>query len=192
MAITEKVYSDYEVRTLNFIFGTGASKRVVPVKCVGSLEEESEVRTTTKKCGGVVAKKRTRGTGAGTLKATMHMPWALFVMINGMEDEQLIDGVYAYGKGSVHPEFCITADVFDEDDVEKFRAYPRCVANTGPARKTTNGEEEVAELEAEIGWMPDEHGNGVYEALADELADEQAKAGWLEAFTPELVRVKQA
>jgi hypothetical protein len=40
--------------------------------------------------------------------------------------------------------------------------------------------------------MPDEYGNGMYEALASELTDETAKTTWMNAFTPELVRIASA
>ena len=54
----------------------------------------------------------------------------------------------AYGKNSLHPTFTITADVYDEDDVRKLKAYPMCTMSTGPARKVENGADEVAEVEA--------------------------------------------
>ena len=40
--------------------------------------------------------------------------------------------------------------------------------------------------------MPDEFGNGLYEALVSELTDETAKTTWMTAFTPELVQVESA
>ena len=36
--------------------------------------------------------------------------------------------------------------------------------------------------------MPDEFGNGLYEALASELKDEDIKTTWMTAFTPEIVQ----
>ena len=182
-AIVETVFSEYEVREMHMLFGSDTGI----VKCIGSVEEESTALKITKKCRGVVAKSRTRGTGNGTLKVTMHIPWALYVKISGMESKELVEGVYGYGRSSIHPEFILTADVYDEDDVEKFKAWPRCVLNTGPTRKVENGAEEVAEIEAEIAFMPDEYGFGVYEALADEI-DAEVKGKWLEAFEPSLVR----
>ena len=79
-------------------------------------------------------------------------------------------------------------DIEDEDGAERLKAYPNCVMNTGVTRKIENGAEEVAELELEISAMPDEYGNGMYEALVDELTDATVKDNWLTAFTPTLVQ----
>ena len=81
--ITEKVFSEAEVRKLGIKI-TGAAKADVN-ECVGSVEEELEVKTVTKKCRGVVAKSRTKGTGKGTLKVTAHVEQDLFANMYGME-----------------------------------------------------------------------------------------------------------
>lgn len=185
-AINETIFSEYDVKVLNFIFGTGEAKEVWPVKVIGKLEEESETRKMIKKGRGVQIKNRTWGTGAGTLKLTAHIPYALYVKLHGMDDDKLAEGVHAYGRNSKHPETVVTGDVFDEDDVEKFKAWPSCVVSTGPARSVENGAEEVAETDLEIGFSPDETGRGVYEALADEVT-EAIKTGWMDSFTPALV-----
>lgn len=179
-AIADTVFSEYEVRQMNVIF---ADKQIGTIKCIGSLEEEAEVKTVVKKCRGTVAKTRTRGTGSGTLKVTMHIPFALYNKMLNMDQSGLAKGVMAYGKNSLHPTFTITADVYDEDDVRKLKAYPMCTMSTGPARKVENGADEVAEVEAEIAFNPDEHGNGIYEALATELEPALAQK-WMDQFTP--------
>ena len=189
--ITETVFSEYDVEYMNFIFGTGEGKEVWPVKLIGKLEEESEVRKMIKKARGVPFKNRTWGTGTGTLKLTAHMPHALYVKLHGMDGGKLADGVNAYGRDSRHPEALVTADVLDEDDIEKFKAWPRCVVSTGPARSVENGAEEVAETELEIAFSPDETGMGMYEALAAGLA-KTIQDGWMDSFTPALVAAPSA
>lgn len=195
-AITETVFSEYEVRRLHMIFpalSETEQPEVGTIKCIGSMEEASEVKKVTKNCRGVPAKVRTRGTGTGTLKLTLHMPWELYVRVQALDgDKKLIEGVNAYGRSSLHPEFCLTADVFDEDDVEKFKAWPRCNATTGPARKVENGAEEVAEIDMELSFMPDDYDNGMYEALASDLKDETVKTKWLKEFDPSMVHVTEA
>lgn len=178
------VFSEFEARSMRFVFGEGD---VFDVKCVGKVECEAAIRNIVKNCRGSVAKKRTRPTGEGTLKVTAHIPYELYVRLHDMEREELADGVYAYGQTSLHPEVCVTADIFDEDDNEKFKAWPRCVISTGANQSIENGSDEVAEVELEIGYMPDEFNEGFYEALADGL-DEAIKAAWLNSFTPALVR----
>ena len=71
------------------------------------------------------------------------------------------------------------------------KAYPNGVMNSGVARKIENGAEEVAEIELEIGVMPDEYGNGLYEAPVEGL-DESVAEEWMTAFTPDLVSVESA
>lgn len=179
------VFSDYEVRKLVFKFGEGDP---IEVPCVGSIEEELEVLTITKNCRGVPKKVRSRGKGTGTLKISAHVPNELLTKLYAMGLDGLKEGVRAYGQNSLHPEFVLTADVFDEDDDEKLKAWPRCLVQSNLSRKTENGAEEVAEMELEMSIMPDDDGNGMYEALVSELVDETAKKTWLTAFTPELVK----
>lgn len=187
MAISkETIFSEYDVKCLNFIFTDGENKDVWPVKVIGKLEEESEVRNMIKKGRGVTIKNRTWGTGAGTLKLTAHMPYGLYIKLHGMDSPALAEGVHAYGYDSRHPEACVTGDVFDEDDVEKLKAWPVCVVSTGPARSVENGAEEVAETDLEIGFSPDVNGLGVYEALAADVT-EAIKTGWMDSFAPALV-----
>lgn len=180
-----RVFSDFELRAMSWKFKS--SDAYSPVNCVGSCEEEMEVKPITKSCRGVVVKKVNKGTGNGTLKISAHIPWAEYTQAFGMNLDTLIDGVKAYGQHSVHEEFSVVMDVYDEDGIEKLKAYPKCVMETGVARKIENGAEEVAEIEAEIYVMPDEYGNGLYEALADEIAEEVAST-WMTAFTPALVQ----
>lgn len=182
-----QVFSEYELRRMGIKI-SGEGETYQEANCVGSCEEEMETKVVTKSCRGVVVKTRVKGTGNGTLNISMHIPMKIFNGVFGMNIQGLIEGVKAYGQNSVHPEFSITQDVFDEDGKEKFKAYPRCIMQSGVARSIENGAEEVAEVEMEVSIMPDEYGNGMYEALADDLTDETAKTTWMTAFTPEMVQ----
>lgn len=188
--ITEKVFSEAEVRKIGIKIGEAAKADIN--ECVGTWEEELEVKTVVKKCRGVVSKSRTKGTGNGTIKASMHMEQDLFAEMYGMKQEGLKDGVIAYGTKSLHPVFCVTALVLDEDDNEKLKAYPNCTIQTALTRKVENGAEEIAEIELELAITPDEEGNGMYEAVVTDLTDEDLKTKWLELFTPELVKLEMA
>lgn len=181
-----KVFSDFELDEWGVKLAGGTNYDTV--KCVGSCEEEMNTRIITKKCRGIVKKKKVIPTGEGKFKITAHIPWGIYTDMFGMNVEGLIEGVKAYGVNSVHKEFSSTMHITDEDGVEKYKAYPKCVVETGLARKIENGGEEVAEVELEVSVMPDEYGNGLYEALADELTDDEAKAAWMTAFTPDLVQ----
>ena len=170
------VFSEFEARSMRFIFGEGD---VYDVQCVGKVECEAAIRNIVKNCRGSVAKKRTRPTGEGTLKVTAHIPYELYVRLHDMKREELADGVYAYGQNSLHPEVCV------------FKAWPRCTISTGANQTIENGGDEVAEVEIEIGYMPDAYNEGFYEALAANL-DSTIKDAWLNAFTPDLVRTASA
>lgn len=162
------------------------------VECIGSCEEEMTVKTVTKSCRGVVKKKRSRGTGEGTLKLTAHIPYAIYTEAYGMNLDSLKEGIKAYGQNSIHKVFSLVGHCIDEDNNEKLKAYPNCTITTGVVRKIENGAEEVAELELEIGVMPDDYGNGLYEAAVADLTDESIKNTWMTAFTPELAQVASA
>lgn len=184
--MTNGVFSDFELDKLGIKFKDKTEYQ--SVNCVGSCEEEMESKVVTKSCRGVVVKKIVKGTGNGTLKITAHIPWAVYTEFYGMTLDTLIEGVKAYGRNSVHTSFGAVMHVNDEDGAEKYKAYPNCIMESGVVRKIENGAEEVAELEIEASVMPDEFGNGLYEALADELKDEDVKAQWMTAFTPALVQ----
>lgn len=184
--------SEFEVDKLGLKFAGATSNTYKTVECIGSLEEEMEVKTVVKKCRGVDKKKRSKGTGAGTLKLTAHIPYDIYSEAYGMDLDTLKEGVKAYGQNSVHKEFSLVGHVVDEDGNEKLKAYPNCMITTGVVRKIENGAEEVAELELEIGVMPDTYGNGMYEAAVEELTDETLKTTWMTAFTPEMVQVASA
>lgn len=186
--MTNGVFSDFELDQMGLKFAD--SEDYAKVDCVGSCEEEMETKVISKKCRGTVAKTRTKGTGAGSLKISAHIPWLVYTEAYGMKLDTLIEGVMAYGRNSVHKVFGLVMHIKDEDGVEKLKAYPNCIMTNGVTRKIENGAEEVAELEIEISVMPDDYGNGLYEAIVDELTDETVKNTWMTAFTPELVQVK--
>lgn len=190
--MTNGVFSDFEVREMGIKFASSTATTYQTANCVGSCEEEMETKVITKSCRGVVKKKKVKGTGAGTLSLSLHMPWEIYVDAYGMELDTLIEGVNAYGQNSEHQVFSITQHIYDEDGVEKFKAYPNCIIESGKTCKIENGAEEVAEIELEISILPDDYGNGVYEALATELSDTTVKTTWMTAFTPSMVQATSA
>lgn len=184
--MTNGVFSDFEIDQMSVKFAEAAE--AVSMNCVGSVEEELTAKEITKKCRGVIIKDVVKGTGEGTLTISAHVPYTIFTEAFGMEFDTLKDGVLAYGSNNRHKAFCLTMHVLDEDGVEKFKAYPNCIFKARPTISVENGAEEVAEIEIEIAVMPDELGNGMYEALVTETLDEAIKTGWMNNFTPALVQ----
>lgn len=184
--MTKGVFSEFEVQEQHI--KVAGQESFMDMNCVGSSEEELEVKVITKNCRGVVAKKKIKGTGAGTLTESLHVPYDIYNMIYDMnQGDELLEGVVGYGQKSKHPEFALTQKVLDEDDVVKLKAYPRCIIESGPHRPVENGAEEVPELELTISLMPDEYGYCMYEALYGSV-DETVAQTWLTGFTPALVR----
>lgn len=182
--MTNNVFSEFEITEQHIKFK--GEEAFSDMNCVGSCEEELEVKVITKKCRGVVRKEKVKGTGKGSLKESLHIPYKTYLTMFGMKRAGLADGVYAYGEGSKHPEFALTQRVIDEDDEVKLKAYPRCIIETAPTAKIENGAEEVAEVEITITLLPDDDGMCVYEALEEGL-DETIKSKWLKEFTSTLV-----
>ena len=179
------IFSDYEVRKIGIKLNASGSTQYV-AECLGKMEDECETRTVTKKCRGVTAKKRTFGTGAGRATISAHWPIEIRIAIYALQRSDLKAGVRAYGKPNAHPEFTLTADVFDEDGNEKLLAYPRCVMESGPDFNAENGADEIEEKELTINFMPDDKGYGKYEALVADV-DSSISDAWFDDFTPELV-----
>lgn len=190
MSVTSTVFSEAEVEEIGIKIEGATTADVI--KCVGSMEEEMEVKTVTKKCKGVVTKSRTKGTGKGTVKMSLHVAQDIFADLYGMQNEELKDGVIAHGQNSIHPVFVLTVKVLDEDGRGKYKAYPQCCIQSGISRKVENGAEEVSEIEIEIAIMPDENGNGLYEAVEEDVTDTEIKTKWMKEFTPDLVKATTA
>lgn len=183
--MTNGVFSEFEVEEQHIKMADEDSYSTM--SCVGSSEEDLEVKIITKKCRGAIAKEKVKGTGNGTLTESLHVPRDIYNKMYNMNRSNLKKGVYAYGQNSSHPEFSITQRVLDEDGAEKFKAYPRCVLESGPKRPVENGQEEVPELELTIKLLPDDNGECMYEALKSEL-DEETAGKWLEHFDTSLVQ----
>lgn len=153
--------------------------------CVGSLNVERETRTVTKKCRGIVKKRRTKATGNGTVTVSMHIKLALIRAMTGMTNAGLQPGIYGYKNTENMPEFACVARVKDEDDNILFKAFPVCVMEELNVLDIKNGEEEVAEIEIKFNYQPDENGIGEYEALETELTGQILTGeNWMTDFSP--------
>lgn len=182
--MTHSVFSEYLVKKTSVKFANETEYNTMD--CVGTNEEELNTKVVTKKCRGVVAKTRVIPTGDGTLKLSLHVPYDVFCKAWNLSDANMKQGVYKYGQDSHHPEFTLVQLVEDEDGNQKYKAYPRCIIQTGITRKVENGAEEVALSDIEISIMPDENGNALYEGLAENMSSDLQNA-WLTSFSVDLV-----
>ena len=187
--MTKNVYSEFEVQEQHI--KVAGSESYKDMSCVGTSKEELEVKVITKKCRGVKAKEKVKGTGCGKLTQSLHVPYDIYTEMYAMYRQNYAEGVMAYGQGSTHPEFALTQKVVDEDDVVKLKAYPRCVLEEGPKRDVNNGQEDVPELELTIALLPDDNGECMYEILESKASDE-LKTNWLTGFSPELVLLSKS
>lgn len=183
------VFSKFELRKMGVkISGSEAYKSA---DCVGTFEEELDVKIVSKMCRGVQVKTRPRGAGTGTVTVSAHVPYDIYCEMFDMgERDDLVEGVQGYGSNNFHKEFSIVADVYDEDDNELLLAYPRCIIQTGPNTNIENGAEEVAEIEVEISLMPDDSGYCRYECVVSDLHEGSTikPDTWMSNFTPDMVK----
>ena len=179
------VFSEFEVRS-QYIKVSG-SDSFVSMSCVGSSEESLEVKVVTKNCRGELAEEVVMGAGNGTLTESLHVPYEIYNAIYDMTHSTEVAGVYSYGQLNTHPEFALTQEVYDETGDLKYKAYPRCIIESGPNRPVTNGQTEVPELSLTITLLPDDYGQCMYECLVSET-DSTITDAWLEGFTSDLVQ----
>ena len=188
--VSNVVFSEYELSELAVKFNDAEEDTFTHADCVGAWEDEAETLTVTKNCRGKVAKKRTTGTGSGTVTWTGHIPESIKAKMFDMVRDDLVAGVQGYGSDNRHREFTCVGKYTDEDGKVKYFAYPKMVANTYNST-TENGSEEVAEREVELSYMPDENGYGKYEVLEADLGTDtnQLKTKWMTAWTSSLMVV---
>lgn len=180
-------FSEYSIKEMNLNFGNQNS---MPAGCIGTCEEALDVKILTKKCKGVVTKKKTKHSGGGELKITGHMLLEAYYTMHGMKNADLAEGVMSFGSGSM-PSMCITMVVLDEDDNVKLKAYPNSTVSSGPARKIDASSEEIAEVELTISLAADSNGNCLYEKIVDPTTDEELMTKWMTNFNYDLVEKKE-
>lgn len=181
-------FNEFRITNGSVMFGKEPSASAFG--CIGSLDESLKTKIIIKKCEGIVVKNKVRPSGEGELKLSAHIDYKVFLTMFGMDEKDLKEGVHGYGKFP-HKTFVFAAEVFDEDDIKKLKAYPNCVISDGISRKITNGSEEVAEVEMTITLAADEYGYCMYEALESEITDTTVKQKWLTGFTPDLVKKEE-
>lgn len=157
-----------------------------PFGCIGTVDTEPQMKTITKKCGGVDV-KTIAVIEHILVQVTAHIPVEVARNLFGLTNDGLKEGVYAIGEDSKGLPFIFTADVIDEfEDVVKKIAFSNTSNNSGFKLSVENGAEEVALLELEFKAMRDENGKFYYEAFEEEI-DSEIKTKWHTQFTPELV-----
>lgn len=182
-----EVYSPYELDQLAIKVAGGES--YVRNDCVGTFNVERGTRTVSKKCKGNTTKRKTKPTGEGSIEIHAHILLDLYRALNGMTNEGLQPGVYAFDNTVPMPECSITAKVKDEDDNVMYKAFPRCKIEEINKLEITNGSEEVAEVSMKLAFMPDAYNKGEYEALEAELTGSVLTAeNWMTEFSSALAQ----
>jgi len=184
-------YSPYEVDQL--AIKVAGDEEYTRDDCIGKLTVERETRTVTKKCRGVIKKRKTKPTGNGTITLSLHIKLTLYRKLHAMTNQDLQPGVYAFDNTVPMPEFSVVARVKDEDDVVMYKAFPRCKIEEINTLEIENGGEEVAEVEIKASYMPDDYNKGEYEAIADELTgDVLTTETWMTSFSSEMAQLSYA
>lgn len=157
--------------------------------CTGAISVEAETKTISKKCEGKVAKEKTIITKLnGTF--TGHIPVGVLRDMAGLTNAKLKTGVYGLNQTSSGASGVITFEVFDMEEAEKKNiAFPSITWGAINILNITNGEEEIAEIEAPFSAFFDENGYCYYEGFDSDIEDSSVKTGWNNTFTPELVKL---
>lgn len=181
-------YSPYEVDQL--AIKVAGDTEYTRDDCIGKMTVERETKTVTKKCRGVIKKRKTKATGNGTITLSLHCKLVLYRKLHAMTNEGLQPGVYAFDNTEAMPEFSLTARVKDEDDVIMYKGFPRCKIEEINAFEIENGGEEVAEIELKASFMPDDYNKGEYEGLEDEMTGQVLNAdNWMTDFSSEIAQL---
>ena len=106
--------------------------------CVGTLEVERETKTVTKKCRGVIKKRKTKPTGNGTVTVKLHIKLDLYRKLHAMTNEGMQPGIYAFNNTKSMPEASITARVLDEDDNIRFMSIDKIHTETWLGHKSVD------------------------------------------------------
>lgn len=182
MATEIKEFDAMRVKNVTFQYADSVEK----FKCIGSIEGETELRTITKKCEGVITKSKSIPIGHN-LTLSGYVPVKVLRKTFGLTNDKLKTGVYSYGVDSKSEKFCLTADVIDDfEDIVKLVAFPRCISATGLKYTIDNEADETAYVELEFNVNPDEAGQFYYDAFVDEIETE-VKNAWHIAFNRSLV-----
>lgn len=164
----------------------GVLKNAIKLGCTGALSAEAETTTITKKCEGKVAREVTRVTKiSGTF--TGHVAVGVLRDMMGLTNVNLKEGVYGLSELSSGANGAIMFEVYDLDDNKKNIAFPNINWSMVNIIGITNGEEEIAEIEAPFSALIDDNKYFYYEGFEDDITDESVRTGWNASFTPELV-----
>lgn len=155
--------------------------------CIGTLEGSSDIATVEKKCEGAVV-KTVKKVNKVDVTLTGHPYTAVLRNVAGMTNEGLKEGVYGYGANIKAKKIVFTAKVEDMEGNIKYIAFPKMDDVSGLTISINNDVTEIEMKNFEFSALKDENGMFYYEALEDEITDEQVKTKWLTAFTPELVK----
>lgn len=155
--------------------------------CIGTLEGSSDIATVEKKCEGAVV-KTVKKVNKVDVTLTGHPYVAVLRNVAGMTNEGLKEGIYGYGANIKAKKIVFTAKVEDMEGNIKYIAFPNMDDVSGLTISINNDVTEIEMKNFEFSALKDENGMFYYEALEDEITDEQVKTKWLTAFTPELVK----
>lgn len=168
--------------------GGSTHEKGTKLGCTGSLNTETEIKVVTKTCEGNPVKEwpvpqKMTATFVG------HMPVPIVRKAFGLSNENLKPGVYSYGVDSRGGSGIFTWKTLNiEETLTKFLAFPNGSFVGGLKLTLENGLDEIAQVEMTLTFMKDDNRQFYYEALDEELEDDDVKDKWMTDFTPELVK----
>lgn len=178
-----EVFENYKIQEGTLIFsGQVASS----FGCIGTLDATSNVEEVTKKCEGIIVKKKKRVTDM-TVSLTGHVKIPASRELMGLSNEGLKTGIYAYGTDTFSDSFIFTAKVIDMDGNVKLIAFSNMENVKGLSVKVNNDVTEIEMSDFEFSALADENNKFYYEVYLDETEDTDLTEKWLTNFTTDLV-----
>lgn len=183
-------YEEYQIKNvgIRFFNADGTLKEMVKFGCVGTLSQEPETQEVVKNCGLETLKKITKTTQLN-LTVEGHIEKEIARTIFPLTTEGLKEGIYAFDKDAVAPNFLIVAEVVNLDNTEKkYVAYPNVVNASGFVKELDNSATELAYLSLDMTAMFDKYGKAYYEGYESEITDTDTKSTWLTEWTSDLMQ----
>lgn len=156
------------------------------IECTGSLSVDSETKTISKVCEGIVTDEISV-IESMAVDLSGHMPVEVLRNVYGISTDGNIEGVYSFNRDSRGQVGTWTWDITSPFQTDrKLIAFPRLSVQGGLSWSLENGGDEVAEVEISFSALPDERGNFYYEAMESEV-DTTVVNKWHKEFSTELV-----
>lgn len=174
--------------SIQFIDDDGTAIPGVPFGCLGVVSQTPTVSEVTKTCEGAQVDSVTRKDFLEvSVEAFPNID--VYYQIEGIHNEGLKAGVFAYGNNVEGKRFIFTAEAEDMRGNVMLIAYPNAKDSAGFTFSIDNSATEVPRVTMTFRARQDDYGEMLYIAIKDEVTDEDIISNWHTAFNRALVEL---